>query len=177
MNSSIHAWRRGLATAAAVLLLGAGAGACGDEKSPANGSAAGGDKDTAENRDGVAYAACMRKNGVEVADPKPGEAPELPRGVPQSVLDKAEKKCGKGAGSSDMAGSLGELADDPEFERLSLEYNKCLRENGYELPEKKESGEGSVAVAPGDDPVFQRASKACKKRAEALENYMKKGKQ
>ncbi|AWW43189.1 hypothetical protein [Streptomyces cadmiisoli] len=192
MNSSVRAWRRGLATTAAVLLLGTGAVACGgDDKPAANESSAAdagsnddgagganagaaddtGDDGASGNSDGVKYAACMRENGVDVADPKPGEQPQVPEGVARSVLDKAEEKCGDAPGGQE-AGSGG-LADDPKLEELSLANQKCLRENGYEVPETKE-GQGGAPKMPGEDPVLDRAMAACKATGDALKDYIER---
>ncbi|CAN5218894.1 hypothetical protein BH11ACT4_BH11ACT4_02710 [soil metagenome] len=40
----------------------------------------------------LAAAKCLRDNGVDVADPKPGDTVKVPDGTPQDVLDK----CGVG---------------------------------------------------------------------------------
>ncbi|MFD5099368.1 hypothetical protein [Streptomyces albidochromogenes] len=177
-----YAWRRSLSATAAVLLLATGAAACGgedktaasDSPSASTGGDDGAPQDTSTSDqqadDGVKYAACMRKNGIDVADPAPGENPQLPEGVAQSLLKKAEKECGEPAGSQ-QAGSGG-LAGDPKLEELALADQKCLRENGYEMPEKKE-GEVTPAL-PGENPVFDRAKAACKKTGDALKDYLDK---
>ncbi|MET9670294.1 hypothetical protein ABZY19_33865 [Streptomyces sp. NPDC006475] len=191
MNSSVRTWRRGLATSAAVLLLGVGAVACGGDDKPAAddkavGSTAADEKavegpgadqntggdDSATGSEGVTYAACMRRNGVDVADPEPGEQPRLPKGVAQSLLDKAEKKCGEAPGSQQQAGG-GEFANDPRLEELTLRNQKCMRENGYEIPETKK--DGMMPKAPGEDPVLDRAQKACEATTgKALREYIHK---
>lgn len=50
----------------------------------------------------LAAAKCLRDNGVDVADPKPGETLKVPDATPQDVLDK----CGAG-GSQGAAGPMG----------------------------------------------------------------------
>ncbi|MFJ4966689.1 hypothetical protein ACIP6P_30270 [Streptomyces sp. NPDC088729] len=192
MNSSVHVWRRGLAATAAVLLLGTGAVACGGDDKPAakestsvntgagagddgsrdTGASGGGSEDTgtgggSADGEGVAYAACMRANGVDVPDPAAGESPRLPKDVAQALLDKAEKECGDTPGSR-MAGSGG-LSGDPRLEALSLANQKCLRENGYEMPESKGEMQPS---RPGENPVLDRAQKACKAAGDALSDYL-----
>ncbi|MEV8434677.1 hypothetical protein PGH47_42635 (plasmid) [Streptomyces sp. HUAS 31] len=190
MNSSVRAWRRGMATTAAVLLLATGAVACGGDERPAakestaagtgdedratgdsgtGGAADTGDGASSKDQDGVRYAACMRSNGVDVADPKPGEAPVPPAGVDRSVLDKAEQKCGRPPGGQ-QAGTGG-LAADPKLEELSLKNQKCLRENGYEVSDSKSQGAPQL---PGENPVLDRAQEACKEIGQALEDYVNK---
>jgi hypothetical protein len=184
MKSSVPAWRRGLAAAAIVLLLGTGAAACGGEDKPAANDStsadAGTDASTSQDTGaddgpsddaGVKWAACMRENGIDVADPAPGENPELPQGIAQSLLEKAEKECGELPGSQ-QAGSGG-LADDPKLEELALANQKCLRENGYEVP-SNDNDEPMKPALPGENPVFDRANAACKKTGDALQDYTDK---
>ncbi|MFE4366997.1 hypothetical protein ACFRMN_01860 [Streptomyces sp. NPDC056835] len=111
----------------------------------------------------------MRKNGVDVADPEPGGVPQLPTGVPRSVLDKAKKECGEAPGSQARAGG-GEFKDDPKFQELFLKNQKCLRENGWEM--KKPKGD-NIAVTPElNNPVLNKAKKACKPTGKALDDYV-----
>ncbi|MFF6981331.1 hypothetical protein ACFZAV_27385 [Streptomyces sp. NPDC008343] len=184
MNMSLRTGRRSLAATAVALLLASGAVACSGDGKPAaddkvteqsatsQDSAAGtsADNGSSGDDDGVAYAACMRKNGVDVADPKPGDPPQLPEGVAQSLLEKAEQKCGKPPGTSSQAGG-GEFADDPKLEELSIKNMKCLRENGYEVPDSKSAQKPKLE---GEDPVLDRAKKACKASGDALTEYIRK---
>ncbi|MEU9229950.1 hypothetical protein AB0D40_37105 [Streptomyces massasporeus] len=190
MYMSLRTGRRGLAATALALLLASGAVACGGEDKPAAGDKAGEQPATSQNSaedksdpgsgdpggssgddDGVAYAACMRKNGVDVPDPQPGEQPRVPDDVAQSLLKKAEKACGAAPGTSRQAGG-GEFADDPKLEQLSLRNQKCLRDNGYTAPDSKDRR--MQPKLPGEDPVLDRAQAACKKIGDELTEYLKK---
>ncbi|MEU9704486.1 hypothetical protein [Streptomyces sp. NPDC047981] len=186
MESSVHRWRRGLVAAAAALLLGTGAVACAGNAEPTTtqdtpqadgptettGSGTQTDTGTAVEDDGVIYAACMRKNGVDVADPKPGEAPRLPEQVSESVLDKAEKECGKAPGAQQQQAGSGGLASDEKYQELALREQQCLRENGYVVPETTETAQ--MPKMPGEDPVLDRAIAACKETGDALREYLDK---
>ncbi|WP_328913271.1 MULTISPECIES: hypothetical protein [unclassified Streptomyces] len=168
MNRSAH-WRRGLATAAVALLLATGAAACGGSK----GESAG-DSGSADAATGVKYAACMREQGVEVADPKPGDVPKIPEGVAQDLLVKAAKVCGQAPGSD--AGRVddgGGLYQDPKVQALSLELQKCMRDNGWSPPKPQEEN-GSVSLDAGD-PAYQQAKKACKTITDELDRYFQQG--
>ncbi|WP_411114955.1 hypothetical protein [Streptomyces sp. 029-5] len=185
--------RRRLATSAMVVLLAVGAAACGgnSEKPPAtssqgaggtgdgstggasSGGASGGNAgDSGESGadSGIKYASCMRDNGVQVKDPKPGEAPQIPSGTPQSVLDKLEKACGKLPGA--MAGSgdpgLKDLSKNPDFEALRLKYMACMRKNGYVPP--KPNADGSVQLE--SSPELNAAQKACKREQDVLDKMI-----
>ncbi|MFJ9212640.1 hypothetical protein [Streptomyces sp. NPDC102264] len=184
--------RRRLATSAMVVLLAVGAAACGgDSENPpaassqgagetgdgstggASGGASGGNAgDSGESGadSGIKYASCMRDNGVQVKDPKPGEAPQIPSGTPQSVLDKLEKACGKLPGA--MAGSgdpgLKDLTKNPDFEALRLKYMACMRKNGYVPP--KPNADGSVQLK--ESPEFTAAQKACKREQDVLDKMI-----
>ncbi|MFQ3560404.1 hypothetical protein QZN11_26955 [Streptomyces gramineus] len=179
--------RRSLSAVTLALLLASGAVACGggDESAAdkAKGqsdtsqkSASGASDDGADDSggssddDGVAFATCMRKNGVDVPDPRPGEQPRIPDDVARSLVEKAEKACGKAPGSSQQSGG-GEFANDPKLEDLALKNTKCLREHGYTA---QNTGGGAAAALPGQNPVFDRAKAACKKTGDELTNYINK---
>ncbi|MFF6984605.1 hypothetical protein ACFZAV_44805 [Streptomyces sp. NPDC008343] len=102
-------------------------------------SAAGSAGTPASSSDGTTasleYAACMRDNGVQVDDPKPGEGPRIPEGAPQSAVDKARKVCGDGpAGAAQSSNAAGALKLDAEYEALQLKAENCMRKAGYVQP-------------------------------------------
>ncbi|MFE4540401.1 hypothetical protein ACFRKB_35930 [Streptomyces scopuliridis] len=192
MRPSVRTTRRRLATSAMVVLLAVGAAACGgnSEKPPAassqgadetggastGGASGGGTGDGGESGtgtdSGVEYASCMRDNGVQVKDPKPGEPPQIPDGTSKSVLDKLEKVCGKAPGGGTAGGDprTQALLDDPDFQALRLKYLSCMRKNGYVPP--KPNADGSVRLM--ESPEYTAAQKACKREQDALDK-MEKG--
>ncbi|MET9854672.1 hypothetical protein ABZY57_17215 [Streptomyces sp. NPDC006450] len=79
---------------------------------------------------------CLRENGVDMPDPKPGEDPRgmtLGAGTDQEVLKKAMDTCGmKGPGSG------GEI---PQAEKdKALKQAKCMRDNGFDMPDPEFNG-------------------------------------
>ncbi|MEV4975261.1 hypothetical protein [Streptomyces scopuliridis] len=120
---------------------------------------------------GVKYASCMRDNGVQVKDPKPGEPPQIPDGTPKSVLDKLEKVCGKLPGGMTAGGDprTQALLADPDFQALRLKYLSCMRKNGYVPPKMNADGGVSLKVTP----EYTAAKKACKREQGALDKMTK----
>ncbi|MEU6019648.1 hypothetical protein ABZ826_38570 [Streptomyces sp. NPDC047515] len=157
MNRSAR-WHRGLAAGAVALVLGTTAAACGGHQDKSAGG--GGSADAAT---GVKYAACMRKQGVQVEDPKPGDVPRIPEGVSQDLLNKAAKVCGQASGSAAGRAGDGGQAQDPKVQALSLELQKCMRDNGWTAPQEQN---GSASIDAGD-PAYRQARKACESITEA----------
>ncbi|MFC9651519.1 MULTISPECIES: hypothetical protein [unclassified Streptomyces] len=176
-----------------VVLLAVGTAACGgnSEKPPAassqgadeTGGASTGGASTGNTGDnagdsgesgadsGIKYASCMRDNGVQVKDPKPGEPPQIPDGTPQSVLDKLEKVCGKLPGGRTAGGDpqTRALLANPDFQALRLKANACMRKNGWVPPKMDENGGVSLKITP----EYTAAMKACKREEDALEKMSK----
>ncbi|MFJ5646143.1 hypothetical protein [Streptomyces sp. NPDC093223] len=190
MDSPARTWSRGFATAAAVTLLALASTACGGSGSQGAGgssstgeasTAAGGGQNTGagetsggngggSDSSGVKYAACMRNNGVDVPDPKPGEQPRIPDGVPQNVLDKAKSKCGQGDEGQTAGGGV-KITNAEKFEALRLKFLKCEREHGYTPPNPSNGG----AQLDGNDPAYKLASKACKSISDEMRKYTSLG--
>ncbi|MFC8096767.1 hypothetical protein [Streptomyces sp. NPDC057301] len=126
---------------------------------------------------GLRYASCMRDNGIQVGDPNADGVVQVPSGIPQSELKRAEKVCGKNP-TGQTAGLPDGVDSDPKYQALSLEYDACLRKNGYVPPPKEE---GSGGVAGEYTPELQAADQACKAEKRALTDWldtlMQKGEQ
>jgi hypothetical protein len=161
-------WRaaQALAVIAAAGLVAAGCGGS-DEGGGGNGSEAGAASDPA-----VAYAECMRENGVpEFPDPVNGQL-QL-QATPGSGLDpnspefkRAQKACQDLAPAGAEAGA----SPDPDLQAQVLDYAKCIRKNGVpEFPDPDFSGGGVIMqLPPGVDQnseQFQSAQQACQDRA------------
>ncbi|MQA98001.1 MAG: hypothetical protein GEV11_26570 [Streptosporangiales bacterium] len=123
----------------------------------------------------LAYARCMRENGVNVPDPQPGQdgATRLKfdrHAVPQETLRKAQEACREHLGGMDVKKHL----DDPQAQAQLLAYARCMRENGVNMPDPDFSGSGGAGGADRekflDDPEWESAQQACRKH---LENLMK----
>lgn len=109
------------------------------------------------------FARCMRKNGVDMKDPKPGEglALRVEKGQ-EKKMEKAQKAC-----QPILRNVIGEPSAEERaaMEEASLEFARCMREHGVDVPDPK-PGEGIRIGGPGtklnpDDPTFQKAQKAC----------------
>jgi hypothetical protein len=161
-------WRaaQALAVIAAAALVAAGCGGS-DESGGGGGSEASADSDPA-----VAYAECMRENGVpEFPDPVDGQL-QL-QATPGSGLDpdspefkRAQEAC------QDLAPAGAEAGASPnaDLQAQVLDYAKCIRENGVpEFPDPDFSGGGVVMqLPPGVDEnseQFQSAQQACQDKA------------
>ena len=162
-----------LALAALVLALaacGSDADADGDDGAVASVAAEPTDGDTASDDDErqaalLKYASCMRDNGVDMADPVPGEPFRLEMRKSKSgntKQERAQKACQKL-----LKGAVGEpSAEDRERMReAGLKFARCMRGEGIDMPDPKadggmlfEAGEGGIDP---DDPSFQKAQKKC----------------
>lgn len=160
-------------------LLAAGLGACGGQEAGAGGPSAPGDPATenvADDKAQLAFAKCLREQGVEVSDPdgsgggiqiklraKPGEA----GGMTPRRLQQATKECRDKTG-----GGPPEPTEEQKTEMRdgALKFAKCMREHGVDMPDPQFEGDGAVlSRGPGrgglgpDDPAFQKAEGACQK--------------
>ncbi|MFF2844718.1 hypothetical protein ACFVT5_00100 [Streptomyces sp. NPDC058001] len=158
--------RHGVPAALLVTLALALAG-CGDGGGDTGVASAGGaKKDTSsakENLDpdqqGIKFAQCLRKQGLDVDDPKPGGGigikgnPDKP--MSKAEIDKAMEACKKYEPQRTAPDGSGKIPD------TMREYAKCMRKEGVEkFPDPKSGGiqlDGSVMK----DPDFKNAEKAC----------------
>ena len=111
----------------------------------------------------LAFARCMRKNGVDMEDPKPGEGLALRvRKGEEKKMEKAQKAC-----QPILRNAIGEPSAEERkaMEDSMLEFARCMREHGVQIADPK-PGEGIRVGGPGtkidpEDPTFQKAQKAC----------------
>jgi hypothetical protein len=155
------------------------ASGCASDKQPSKtvASAAVGSKSSAsasvDKGNPVAYAQCMRTNGVpEFPDPDTGGAIKLPGGGKAGNLDpdspafkSAHEKCKQYMGTGQTGAQSGQ---DPWSLDNKLQYAKCMRQNGLaSFPDPDKNGQfprtdkGSD-LSP-DSPQFKQADKACAK--------------
>ena len=123
------------------------------------------------------WAKCMRKHGVDVADPivsedgeggvtiKPGEGGKPPERGDQNFQD-AMQACGTPFGNADPPQLSEEERED--LQESMLEFAQCMREHGIDMPDPDFSGGGGAfRIGPGaggvdpDDPKFEEAQEAC----------------
>ncbi len=124
----------------------------------------------------LAFAKCMRENGVDMPAPNaggggglqfrvdPGEGGGGPDFASEE-FQKAEAACREhleGAGLE--PGGAGELSE--EAEEAMLEFAKCMREQGIDMPDPDAKGLFRIEPDQGFDPQsakFREAREACEK--------------
>jgi hypothetical protein len=126
-----------------------------------------------EARDAMlAYAKCMRDNGVDMPDPQFDGGRVMQRGpdekVPREKLHKAEEACREHMEKVEPP----ELSDEQqqEMKDAALAHARCMREQGIENfpdPTFDEDGGAQIRIGPGtgldpEDPDFQAAEEACR---------------
>ncbi|MFF7249256.1 hypothetical protein ACFZBU_35730 [Embleya sp. NPDC008237] len=110
---------------------------------------------------GVKYAECMRKNGVSMEDPLPGQGVtlKLDGSVPKETVTKAEEAC-RTLAPQGQAGPGG----DAESEERGRKFAACMRENGVQDFPDPEPGQRGVRMERGtqEDPEFEAAIEKCR---------------
>ena len=125
----------------------------------------------------LAFAECLRDEGVEVDDPEVGPDGQLRLPRPTSVqeVDREVMQAAREACSGYLEGITIGFAerDTSEFQDMLLEYAACMRENGYDMADpdlsgfQPGSGQGDGGGIFGgledrDDPTFIAADEACR---------------
>lgn len=122
--------------------------------------------------DPAAWAACMRRNGVDVGDPGSDGRVKI-TGAPGDDLDRAEQACRSLAPAGTFAPGQEQAAQD-----RVLAYTRCMREHGIDLPDPRVDGDGRIVIGgpdagelpSPDSPQFREAEEACRdKLGEGLE--------
>jgi len=149
-------------------------GACaGDDAGGGDGTRAREMRDAA-----LAYARCMRENGVDVPDPKTDENGLILEtgggdmnasgGASARRVRAADDECRKHLDDARPP----ELSPEQqqEFRRQALAHAKCMRENGVDFPDPSFTEDGGALVNIGPDsgldpksPTFRRAEERCRK--------------
>jgi hypothetical protein len=124
----------------------------------------------------LSYTECMRDEGIDMPDPefsgdgRGGRIQLGPGGIDPDDPDfqAAQKKC------APVLESLRQNFDEEDRQAMqdaALEFAKCMREHGIDMPDPDFSGGAPGRRADGgafrnsgidpDDPDFQKASEAC----------------
>ena len=162
------------AASAVVVLAGLTLAACGggEEGAGAGSSGAtggGGDRAKLEQA-ALEHAECMRKEGVDVPDPKPGEGGIIlsgpPTGGDPGAPERAAKKCDKYLRDVPPP----QLSDEQKTAMRdgALKHARCMRGQGIEFPDPTFDDNGGITVRIGDgfsptDPRVRQAQKKCQK--------------
>ena len=123
----------------------------------------------------LAFAQCMRDQGIDMADPTVDTdgnvIPARPNFASGSgTFDREAMQSARDTCGDALEGIvLGfERRDDTEFQDQALAYAQCMRDNGVDMPDpdfSEGSGPGRGLFGGGDidptDPTFQSANEAC----------------
>jgi hypothetical protein len=159
-----HGFPTVLAAAAASVLL----AACGG-----SGSGGGSGKQPDDSAE-LAFAACLRKAGIDAPDPQRGPNGEMrqqirvPKGISPKRMEQIQRDCQRKSGFSPKPPSKAEQA---RFRDAALKFARCMRAHGVDVPDpqpgaggiiigKRAGGTSKVGPDP-DSPSFRRAQEAC----------------
>jgi hypothetical protein len=144
--------------------------ALGDTSDEATGDGGSAAEDRREGA--LAFARCMRKNGIDHPDP---DESGMFRIEPNQGFDPQSAEFREAADTCEK--HLGELGPPPEpspedrkeMEEQLLALARCMREHGIDMPDPEFGGEGggfALTLPEGldpDDPDFRAAQEACRK--------------
>jgi hypothetical protein len=161
---------------AAAILCGLTLAACGsDDPEAASGST---DREQANREAMLAYASCMRENGVDMPDPEPGQRGirlNAPEGVTPEEMEAAESECRKHLDAIEPPDMSEE--QQKEFQEAALAHARCMREHGVDMPDPTfgEDGRAQIRIQKGsgasgpdpDDPKWKAAEEACRDKLPA----------
>jgi hypothetical protein len=150
-----------VAVAATATLAGCGAD---DPKAASDG---GKGQEAANRKAMLDYAACMRKNGVDMPDPQfsAGRVTQkMNKGNPDKMRT-AEAACAKFRDKI-KAPEMSE-SDKAEFKKEALANARCMREHGMDFPDPTFDPNGGARLKLGgginpDSPKFKKAQEACR---------------
>ena len=128
----------------------------------------------------LAFARCMRENGIDMPDPKVTTGTDgavsidQQGGTPVSKdkMEAADKICQHFMAAAAAGGPGGHMSAE-DMDKL-LQFAKCMREHGIDMPDPNpdggivfranDDGNGTAGNGVGgpDDPKFQAAQEACK---------------
>ncbi|MFD7107007.1 hypothetical protein [Streptomyces celluloflavus] len=144
-------------------------GGDGGTKDTANGSGAGGGSDASgkgkEADAAYKHRQCLRDHGVKVEEPKPGQDPRgMVIGAGGNVDQEKMKKALEACKSTSPNAGKSELTQADKDE--ALKYARCMRKNGFNMPDPKFEGGGMMGKAmtmpQGEEKKkFEKANKAC----------------
>ncbi|MGW1867310.1 hypothetical protein ACWCPS_17300 [Streptomyces mauvecolor] len=135
-----------------------------DSGASGNGSGDGSGGDSSAADKAQALRGCLRKQGMDVPDLKPGENPyaqslSQPPGTSAEKWNKALNACGSG-----VEGGGGTGAPDPKQQDQQVKIAQCLRGKGFDMPDPKvEGGHSSGFRIPDgvDRDKFMKALNEC----------------
>ncbi|WP_407551568.1 hypothetical protein QOM21_18730 [Streptomyces sp. Pv4-95] len=106
---------------------------------------------------------CLRDHGVKVEEPKPGQDPRsMVVGGSKTDPEKMKKAFKECKDSGPGAGQDGPSQADKD---KALEFARCMRENGFNMPDPKFGGDEMQKAMPipkgAEKEKFEKANAAC----------------
>jgi hypothetical protein len=129
----------------------------------------GGTGDQSDDSKQLAFAACLRKAGIDAPDPQRGADGDVksqirvPKSISPQRLEQIQRDCIRKTGWSPKPLSKEEEARNRD---RALKFARCMRAHGVDIPDPQPTGGGIVVHgAPGGidprSPAFKRAQQAC----------------
>lgn len=145
--------------AATLLVAACGGGSAGDDS---------GDRQSDEDSR-LAFAACLRKAGVQVNDPtgRRGMDIRVPDGISRARMATIERDCARKTGREPRGGGKEPSPrEKAEFLDQALQFARCMRAHGVPMADPVQDGRGirikiNGSKADPNSPVFRRAQRAC----------------
>ncbi|WP_405715513.1 MULTISPECIES: hypothetical protein [unclassified Streptomyces] len=147
--------------AAAVVLSATACSGDGGGSGTKSGGSASDTKKTDEDQ-ALEHRKCLRKQGLDVAEPKPGENG---RGITISGGSKSKEemeKAFKACQDKAVGGGRKELTQAEKDKAVA--FARCMRKNGFDMPDPKFDGgamQAAPAMKPKDMKKFEKANAAC----------------
>ncbi|WP_405148433.1 hypothetical protein OG589_11070 [Sphaerisporangium sp. NBC_01403] len=153
---------RTLAFVASSLALASALAACG-QSAPNDtsagkplGAGSGSAQDKASQDAGLKYAKCMRENGIDMPDPKPGAGSGQAALKMDDKTTKALEKC-----KQFMPVDPNAPSEDEQFQQM-VTWARCMRGKGFDVPDPKR---GEAQSMPSGDPgKLQKAVQECSQK-------------
>lgn len=112
-----------------------------------------------EHDQGVKFAQCMRKHGIQMDDPKPGKGVEIRvRSEDEAKMKAATKACQAYAPERDSKGTMS--AED--LDRMT-KLAQCLRRNGMDVADPKPGQPFTIKTKKENAAKSDQAMKTCNK--------------
>lgn len=108
---------------------------------------------------GVKYAECMRENGIDMDDPKPGEGIRMKStGADRETMEAAQEAC-REYSPQENAGP----EQQAEMAERGRQFAQCMRDNGVEAFEDPDPNQPGIRIdkSIADDPDFEQAQQTC----------------
>jgi hypothetical protein len=116
----------------------------------------------------LAFAACMRDNGIDMADPEFGLDGRANMGTLFGELDQDDAKVQAATAACDSL-LPSSLADDPvlqaERQEILIEFAQCMRDNGVDMADPVAGGgpgRGPMATLDQNDPTVAAGLEVCR---------------